>query len=70
MVAGISRSVQDAEAEQSPGAQRQKRTERNAAEDFHEFVHSVLMARNLRRASFSLRTTAKDHAYFYFTHYF
>jgi hypothetical protein len=57
--------VQDAEAEQSPGAQGQKRTERNTAENFHESVHRVLMARNLRRASCRVMTTVKDCAFIF-----
>jgi len=51
--------MQNAETKQSPGAQGQACTERKAAENFHEFIHCILVARNLFRASLGLRTTAK-----------
>jgi hypothetical protein len=57
--------VQDAETEQRPRAQGQKRTEYNTAENFHQPVHRVLTMRNLDRASFSVRTTAKDCAFIF-----
>jgi hypothetical protein len=57
--------VQDTETEQCPGAQGQKRTKCNTAENFHELAHRVLMVRNLSRASFIVKTTADDCAFIF-----